>query len=105
MVVTVVVLALVAVATTSEISCLVAAVAFSVTNLGEALAFLAVLTCPGVVVQGVPLMVVVSLQFHDLFLSVFLIYLFRDLVQDPYDVKPLQAQRLSFHKMADLRFR
>jgi hypothetical protein len=61
MVATVVVVALEAVATTSEISCLVAAVAFSVTTLDEAPAFLAVLTCPGVVEQVVPLMVVASL--------------------------------------------
>lgn len=63
-----------AVAATSVASCLVEAVAFSATFPDAAAAFLVVLTCPAVVVQGVPLMVVVSLQFP---------YLFPDLVQDP----------------------
>jgi hypothetical protein len=97
-----------AAAATSGTSCLVvvaAAVAFSVTSLDAALAFLVVLTCPEVVEQGVPLMVVASLEFLDLFLSVFLLYLFRDHAQDPYDFKRLQYPKHSLNKMADLRFR
>jgi hypothetical protein len=89
-----VVVGLEAVAATSVPSCLVAAVAFSVTFLDAATAFLVALTCPAVVEQGVPLMVVASLQFLYLFLCVFLVHLFPDLVRDPYDfchVKPTNS--------------
>jgi hypothetical protein len=61
MVVTVVGVVLEAVAATSGTSCRVVAVAFLVTILDEGPAFLVVSTCPAVVEQDVPLMVVASL--------------------------------------------
>jgi hypothetical protein len=85
MVRTLVVVALGVGAATSETSFLVVAVAFLVTFLEAALAFLVVLTCPVVVEQGVPSAVVASLYFLALFLSELLMHFFHGLVQDPYD--------------------
>lgn len=80
-----VVLALGVEAATSETSFLAVAVAFLVTFLDAALAFLVVLTCPVAVELGVPSMEVASLYFLAPFPSKLLIYFSLGLVQDPYD--------------------
>jgi hypothetical protein len=89
-------------AATSETSFLVVEVAFLVTFLEVALAFLVVVTCPVVVEQGVPAAVVASLQFPALFLSELLIHFSHGLVQDPYASNTTLLKQLYFHKMADI---